>query len=370
MKEVKYRYAFDETGKLVCIDEITKESKKGHSYACIYCGEPLSPRFYQDRAVHFAHQPDTVCDGESYLHKLSKMIIKEKFLSGQSFFVNVPADSICSEKDSCPFFNQEWCKQKSSMSINLRNHYDRCEDEMTVYCRLDEKGKKRAYIYGNEGDEKYVADLLLWKEDCPNREPVAIEIYHSHACDPEKIASGLKNIEIAVKRNEDIEELKKEAFGKADISFHSFQAIAPESMCDLVNIYSRFCFFKSGAANLSTIEDYQYCSKRHVRSNKYSLVELNIGIANSCGLDSDPVYRDGLVYLLKHGYQFCNCILCKNYIGYDKSYTGEPFCTANKMSGIRNPVQKDANSCDYYQLDNRKIALAEKDLKTLPIEMV
>ena len=44
MAEIKYQYAYDEDGKLVSIDDYTKETSKFHVFRCVGCGKELLPR--------------------------------------------------------------------------------------------------------------------------------------------------------------------------------------------------------------------------------------------------------------------------------------------------------------------------------------
>lgn len=45
MAEIKYQYAYDENGKIVSINDSTKEENRLHSYKCIINGE--SGRYQQ-----------------------------------------------------------------------------------------------------------------------------------------------------------------------------------------------------------------------------------------------------------------------------------------------------------------------------------
>ena len=81
MGELKYKYAFDEIGNIVSIEDFTKESSKLHTFKCIVCGDELRPRAIgsKHRRAHFYHKEIVSCNGESYLHKLGKLYIKNKF---------------------------------------------------------------------------------------------------------------------------------------------------------------------------------------------------------------------------------------------------------------------------------------------------
>lgn len=89
MADIKYKHAYDENGKLVCIDNISKEDRKSHKYTCVGCGNPLLPRAIGSkyRRAHFYHKEEVVCSGETYLHKLTKQVIKHKFETEPTFYI-------------------------------------------------------------------------------------------------------------------------------------------------------------------------------------------------------------------------------------------------------------------------------------------
>lgn len=44
MAEIKYQYAYDESGSLINVNDLSKEVSKQHHYKCISCGSELLPR--------------------------------------------------------------------------------------------------------------------------------------------------------------------------------------------------------------------------------------------------------------------------------------------------------------------------------------
>ena len=389
MQTVKYRYAYDENENIVCIDEVTPETRELHVYKCISCGEILIAKLGDRKNHHFAHKSNVLCDGETYLHKLAKEKILRKFKTEKSFNIELKTKIHCSERRTCPFYKrlnyvnellsvvcqeselEEECCDFKSITVDLRKYYNRCEAEKGVFC-VEKNKRKRAFSYKTEDVcGHFVADLLLWNDDDENkdREPVAIEICVTHPCEEEKKESGLKIIEINVRNENDIEKIVSGNIAGDNVEFFNFNASAPDEPLNKVNVFSRLAFFKSGAVVNSTIEDYQYCSERKTRKNNYSVVELNMGYGNTSGYDTDGVYLMGLAYILNLGYKFKNCILCKYYKNYMESYTMEPFCACYKRSGIRNPRQKDAMECPYYSLNEEKIKDYREKAKTAPIEI-
>ena len=79
------------------------------------------------------------------------------------------------------------------MTHNLRQYYDSCQEEVPI--------------------QGFIADLLLTKMDQEAREPILIEIRVTHACEPEKIGSGLKIIETkSIDSEEDIDKILRDGF--------------------------------------------------------------------------------------------------------------------------------------------------------------
>lgn len=188
MSSVKYHYALDEQDRLVCIDDVSIEDRQAHSYHCLNCGAGMIPRMGKVRSRHFAHRgDDDNCGNETYLHKLAKRRIKEKFDREGPFEVGYYREVKCSDQDTCPFAKPEECHEWKLDTFDLKQFYDTCIEEQSV--------------------DDYIADLLLTSSEKPNREPVLIEIQVSHKSTDQKLQSGLRIIEIRIKTEEGIKAL-------------------------------------------------------------------------------------------------------------------------------------------------------------------
>ena len=75
MEEVKYRFAKDENGNLVDANEFDPSERSSRKCYCISCGEVLIPVLGKIRKRHFRHEADKLCNGESYLHELGKIML-------------------------------------------------------------------------------------------------------------------------------------------------------------------------------------------------------------------------------------------------------------------------------------------------------
>ena len=82
----KYHYAIDQDDHLIHIDEVTSEDRDNNHYHCVGCGEEMSPVLGDIRDHHFRHKK-VHCSRESYLHKLCKRKLKERFDSQKEFII-------------------------------------------------------------------------------------------------------------------------------------------------------------------------------------------------------------------------------------------------------------------------------------------
>ena len=98
MKALLYEYAKNERNAFTHIDDAIT----GQYYSCIECGEPLIIKDGSKKRKHFAHKSNSNCDGESYIHKIWKWRLKEKF------YINYDLGEIV-----CPN-----CKQNTYLEIN------------------------------------------------------------------------------------------------------------------------------------------------------------------------------------------------------------------------------------------------------------
>jgi hypothetical protein len=182
-KEVKYRYSKDKNdggGEIVCIDDLTIENRHSRKYYCLSCRNEMMAYLRGKKTRHFHHKADCECNFETYLHLLAKRLIINKFSSSDSFPIVFKRVVQCSERDNCPFYNEEECCEEIEIESDLKTWkgkiiYDVCDVEKP---------------YGG-----FKPDLLLSCSSKPNRERVFIEIFKSHASETNKLSSGYKIIE-------------------------------------------------------------------------------------------------------------------------------------------------------------------------------
>ena len=177
MKTLLYEYAKNECDVFTHIDDANKE----HCYRCIECGEPLIIKEGSKKRKHFAHKSNSNCDGESYVHKIWKKRIKDKFYSNSTFCIQYIVGTPCKDVTTCMIkkkVSDLKCNTYYVKEVDLKQEYDTCEEE------IEYKG--------------FVGDIVLTDSKNPDKEPLCIEIDYTHSCDEDKIASGIRIIEIRV----------------------------------------------------------------------------------------------------------------------------------------------------------------------------
>ena len=138
MPDIKYKYAFvdDETDHIICIDEVTAESRHHCKFRCIGCGQEISPRAvgsqYKNRA-HFWHvnKEGMDCSSETYLHKLAKHILKKKFDESPTFIIEYAVNKTCDNSD-CKYHNSKCEEMHFPNKVDLKEYYDTCKEEAPV----------------------------------------------------------------------------------------------------------------------------------------------------------------------------------------------------------------------------------------------
>lgn len=185
MATILYKYAFDENKKLVCINDLIKNSSSTHTYICPNCGSIMSARIGNGgKSPHFAHRDIRECNAETYIHKLAKLILRKKWYdNSKDFKIQYEQVAYCIKKESCPFFEEEYCKTNELLSFNLKDEYDDCFEEKKI--------------------DNFVADLLITSNKHPDK-PIMMEIWVNHESSEIKKTSKNKIIEIKIESIDDL----------------------------------------------------------------------------------------------------------------------------------------------------------------------
>ncbi len=343
MAEIKYQYAYDEKGLLVNINELSVEDRNAHTYRCIGCGNQLMPRAIGSkyRKPHFYHKVMVDCNGETYLHKLSKRFIKERFEQSQQFLISFPTKVECNVED-CALRNINCTKEEfeHNEQIDLRKYYDTIEEEVQV--------------------DGFVADLLLSNSKNPKLPPILIEICVTHPCDDAKRKSGLKIIELKIKSETDLQEIFRNNVIREDfydhykqVEFISFRRHIRRKF--EAKIY-RFILNKLSRSGYMT---HTLCTSAKKMLRQDSSKELNVACRTR--EDDIPVIYPYMWLYRRYGSR--SCAICKFY--HCGMFDAVPECKYNAKYGL-NPYPE----MDYAERCRVFSANANIDLKDYYIEEV
>lgn len=174
---MKYHYAHNADGQTVSIQSLTFADRH-QPFTCPGCDAALLPRMGQRVAWHFAHWPGAVCSPETYLHKVGKetflKVYLDRLASGQPFWIE--------------FYRRACgrCGERALTQLDLTTVYPAIGMERPLAGFIPD------LVLGT--DEELKADLSS----------VFVEIRVTHGCSPEKLASGRRIIEIALRDEQDL----------------------------------------------------------------------------------------------------------------------------------------------------------------------
>lgn len=192
---IKYSFA-NCNGQPIHINDVTEDSRAQNEYTCLCCGERMIAHLKGNKQRHFKHYNNVEHDLETYLHKTAKEIIKSAYVdalkNGSPVFLEYYVHRIC---NSCENIFEGTCDYGDA-----KRDYD-----LT-------KAYKHISLEKPHGG--FVPDVMLTSDKHP---PIFIEVCVTHKCEPEKIASGYRIIEITIENEYDLHRLKNlhfKAYGK------------------------------------------------------------------------------------------------------------------------------------------------------------
>lgn len=341
MPGIKYHFAL-EGNEVIPIEKVDKNERHAHTYKCMGCGAEMIAKIGEKKAPHFAHKVNVEnCSNETYLHKLAKRLIREKFEKPDPFNIMYHRIGSCSKINECPFGNKTECEVIQPNSINLKQYYDTCKEEVQI--------------------NGFVADLLLTNSTKPEREPVLIEVCVTHECTKEKLDSGLRIIEIKVESEDDIRALLKKKVlceslsvfknpesedwidEKGDAKFYNFDR---KTQGEGERKIPRTIIFESG----KSFEDRYSCHSTNKKIRSNSVIELSF------------VPKEGEEFCYPFGYianiiasknipGFKSCRLCKFYKYYTDMFMEDKAicCLYKKYNTPKEPQLTYARQCQYYR---------------------
>lgn len=210
--KLQYPYAVDESDNLIHIASVNENTRKLSSYRCPNCGRTMQACLGSKNAHYFRHNDtDCNCGIESYIHKVAKTILINRFNAPQStFIIGFSPKRQCKNYDQCELKDYHCQLSPEYRKYDLKIQYDLPAKEEVNYS--DVNGTFRPDIILTSSNHK--------------RKPIFIEIYHKHKSSESKVDSGNLIIEIKVKTLEDLKQLETGVLEESDTTrFLNFKNI-------------------------------------------------------------------------------------------------------------------------------------------------
>lgn len=317
---VEYPEAVTADGKLVSAIDIDKENDAWEGVKFYFPGcegdeeEEMQfiPRKHKNGVTKFfRHRPGYVGDRnepDRYLHNYSELRIKQRFddgLSSGEFPVQYYVIEKCPESSSCKLKGDLKCQgdpRPVLKTLNLRRFYDTCSIE--------------------KGEDKYIADLLLTNSQDDSIKPMFLEVFVTHKCTEEKIASGYPIIEIKIKQKEDAENAIIENAGDVVDKYLFMQSENWDTLPPIVFYgfkrdvpfvdYKQYLNFSLNKQENELIADCRAVACKEVGSFSPENRVLNLSIPMDELKDID-IYEMGMAKAQDLGLKVRDCSLCGRY---------------------------------------------------------
>ena len=369
---IKFHNATGTDGQIIYIDEVTKENRAEHYY-CVGCGGEMSAVLGDKREHHFRHK-EAHCSWESYLHKLGKKRLKQRFDTQKEFIIKYYVEHHCDRSIGCklePICRDKKCNCRELIAIDLKKLFDTCEEEVTY------KG--------------YRADLMLSSKENPEREPIFLEISVTHDCESEKLASGIQIIELKISDEKDVSlPLVEEdsLFGCTNSEQpYEFNVLPPirffnfKRKFETARPLERFWVAKDdkGILHGNCSQDDLTC--RNVESNHREGSVYEVAIPSEVLIDNRKpnLYEFGMMKAISAGINLKHCGICDKYqhciLNYNEEVedkkTGEkklvPCCNWMRQIPDRNfDKVSQASGCKKYSQNRFIVSLVLQHLRNLP----
>ena len=303
--EIRYRFALDDTGKSVDVLSLQcRGNVAGRTFHCLACRERMVARLGAEVSHHFAHKPNSICSGETYLHKLAKQVFEEEYTQclarRQPFTIEPMQRKVCNHY---PGHSESTCRTK------LRPQPHDLVPRFSVVKIETEKND-------------FVPDITL--ESANGRHHVFLEIAVTHACSPSKLASKNRIIEIHVSNEDDLQPIRDHLLSAQHpkITFHNFKQDIPADMCSWFS-YCRlrkkvFMLFKDGRSGVRYLDKDKDLTKEDLERITWyqeSLVDTSEepGDLSEAQADTDSTSREYVYDALQDGHVIRNCRFCDNF---------------------------------------------------------
>lgn len=286
----QYGYGYDANHNLVIVSSLTKEDRKRLApFTCIGCGEELIARLGEINVKHFAHKHSLECNGETYLHKLSKVYFYRTYQ--RCLEQNQPFNLVVEYSQHCDFFEAQFgecCKRTLTQTHDLTKFF--------TSVALEQK------------DGEFIPDALLSSR---KGERLYIEMAVTHFSSEEKINSGTRILEFRIESEDDLKLFSSANVETSDqsVGVFNFDNSKPkENLCD--GACSRgvriFIVYPSGKSIIADKRGDKIQAQLEMRSPVFTKLvgfsDLNLGGGE---------YKDLVREAYFSGTPISNCYLCK-----------------------------------------------------------
>lgn len=243
--KIKYGYARDKAG---LVFHISKAHAK-EDYVCLSCGRKLIPVVKViKKSKHFRHadnNPAYACSSETYLHKLGKQVFFDTYTrcleQGTSFDIEFATPKECRDCRFGPCSHYD----KGEQVANLTKHY------------------VKVYEPESASDAGFKPDVLL---RTAKGESLWVEIAVTHKAAENKIAAGVRIVEITVSSEEDAEAISSCVLTESSrVSLYNFRrkAVVEGLGAACSRRLNVFKLYKSGFSCLMTVNAYQCATENN-----------------------------------------------------------------------------------------------------------
>lgn len=331
---IKFKYAKDENGELIHINEVDQQNRKTAKFYCFGCGHELIAKIGKIKTHHFAHKSIVSCSNETYLHITSKNLFykyyKDSLLNNIPFLIEINEEKVCNYYENK--FNICCSLPKSASKYNLAKYFDAIEIE------------KR--------ENDFIPDLML--SNVNKQEKIFVEIAVTHKSTDKKLNSNYRIIEIYIENESDLEVFEQRFLSEnnSKIKLINFNNKKVNNFCKgLCSVNYNFTTLDADGRyllnqfNLNQISYFLKSSKKTIV--KYKI--LNIKHNNF-----PKTFKYNLAKYAKQNFKVKNCYICRYHAEnnneiYDKG--NNIFCKFLKKYNNSN----EAVECNYFKHEENYI---------------
>ena len=332
---MRYRYASTDDGRNIAIEGLASSARvEGERYLCLGCGRELVPVLGKVREHHFRHKSDVepACIPETYLHALAKRAFADSYCAavaaGKPYYLTLPTNRVCKRWERNLGFACH--REGGAVKFDLTTYFDMASME--------------------QGTDGFIADVLL--SSSRSHERMLVEIAVTHKCDPSKVSSGLRILELHIDHDDKVSAFEDGVDATLPwVQLHNFKEQPPtEVSCNrrCGAELSMFIVYNSGKSILLSGHPSEVWGMQQKPAVVYSRVvkEIEQGLAIGY-LAGDEGYRREAEIALKSRAPIKCCSICR-YAGF-RTWEKPVFCKIKKVEvGVN-----EAASCEAYRPEVR-----------------